>query len=307
MDTSRDLTPLVLLVDDQEATARSVEGFLRPKGHVVLKAVTGLQATDLVSKVSPDCILVDSVLPDMDGVDLVRRLKQLPTVYSTTPVLMLTKSVMGKAQRLEALGAGAWDVLIHPLDPSELILRIDTFVRAKQEADRTRDEGLTDASTGFYNVRGILRRTKEITADTTRSDRPLTCVAFGTRRPPDHTGDVDPVVEFAGPVAEALREATRISDTIGRLGPSDFVVLAPGTNQEGALRLADRVLEALEADANREGDGASAAKLKQVRAGFCSVDASASTSAEDLLLRATMALRHAQADDGSFRVRSFEA
>lgn len=304
------LTPLVLVVDRQESTSQSIEGILRPKGHVVLKAYTGQQALDLAAKVSPDAIIIDIQLPDFDGIDLLRRLRGEPTIYSSTPVLMVSEAVLGRAQRLEALGAGAWDVLTHPLDPSELILRMDTFVRSKQEADRVRDEGLTDVRTGFYNVRGILRRTKEINADTVRSERPLTCIAFGPTTPAGDESAADEPASLAQatsrPVAEALRTVTRVSDTIGRLGPGEFVVIAPGTDQEGAVRLADRVLEALAAGSVEE-PGIAPEVLAQIRAGFCSVKADDQTSAEDLLLRATMALRRAQADSGSFRVRSYDA
>src|SRR5688572_8972653 len=172
MDHRTDLTPLVLLVDDQEWTSRSIESILRPKGHVVLKAYTGQQALDLVQKVSPDALIVDVHLPDIDGIDLVRQLKTSPTIQSSTPILMITGGTVGRAERLEALGAGAWDILTHPVDPNELVLRMDTFVRAKQDADKVRDEGLTDPITGFYNARGILRRAREIGADAVRFDRP---------------------------------------------------------------------------------------------------------------------------------------
>lgn len=312
IENQPDLTPLVLLVDDQEWTARSIESILRPKGHVVLKAYTGHQALDLVTKVSPDAILVDLHLPDVDGVDLVRRLRESDTVHSTTPVLMITSTAVGRAERLEALSAGVWDILTHPVDPSELILRMDTFVRAKQEADRVRDEGLTDPHTGFYNVRGILRRTQEISADAMRSSRPITCIAFGPQ-PPTGTAvealDPESIEEEIGrPVAEALRQVTRVSDTIGRLGPGEYVVVAPGTDQDGAVRLADRVLEAIETAAgDGEGGAALVTLLDQVRAGIYAVQPEAPTSPQDLLMRATVALRDAQSDDGSFRVRAYDA
>jgi len=307
LDNAPDLTPLVLLVDDQEWTSRSIESILRPKGHVVLKAYTGQQALDLVKKVSPDAVLVDIHLPDIHGIDLVRQLRQSPTVHSTTPMLVVTSSTVGRAERLDALSAGAWDILTHPVDPNELILRMDTFVRAKQEADRVRDEGLTDPATGFYNVRGILKRAHEISADAARFDRPVTCIAFGPQllgvETTGESPDAAHVAEVLGePVAAALRAVTRLCDTIGRLGPGEFVVVAPGTNQEGALRLADRVLEAIEQQPNMP---TGARELAQIKAGFCSVEGEATTP-EDLLLRATIALRKAQAD-GSFRVRAFEA
>jgi len=307
MSRTPDLTPLVLLVDDQEWTSRSIESILRPKGHVVLKAYTGQQALDLVQKVSPDALIVDVHLPDIDGIDLVRQLRASPTIQSMTPVLMITGGSVGRAERLEALGAGAWDILTHPVDPNELILRMETFVRAKQDADRLRDEGLTDPATGFYNARGILKRAKEIGADAVRFDRPLTCIAFG----PHHLGSGDKESEaqvelVSRQVAAALRAVTRLSDTVGRLGPGEFVVVAPGTDQGGAVRLADRVFEAVQAAAQGP-DLIDPEILRQVRAGFCAVSGSEPTTPEDLLLKATMALRKAQADDGSFRVRAYDA
>jgi PleD family two-component response regulator len=305
-------TPLLLLVDDQEATARSIESVLRPKGHVVLKAYSGRQALDLVSKVSPDTILVDLHLPDIDGVQLLRQLRDSSTIHPTTPILATSAVPVGRADRLEAFGAGAWDVLTHPVDPNELILRIETLVKAKQEVDRVREQGLTDPSTGFYNVRGILQRTKEISADAARSARPVTCVAFGALQPPgeaqlDEEATEALVEALSRPIAEALRAVTRVSDTIGCLGPGEFVVVAPGTDRGGAVRLADRVLEAIEADLGRSGFGVTTEALSQVRAGFFSAATPEESAPEDLLLRATMALRKAQADDGSFRVRAYDA
>jgi len=306
MDPRHDLTPLVLLVDDQEWTSRSIESILRPKGHVVLKAYTGQQALDLVQKVSPDALMVDVHLPDIDGIDLVRQLKRSPTIQSSTPILMITGGTVGRAERLEALGAGAWDILTHPVDPNELVLRMDTFVRAKHDADRVRDEGLTDPGTGFYNARGILRRAREIGADAVRFDRPLTCVAFGPQSF-GAAGEDEVFLELLSTrVASALRSVIRTSDTVGKLGPGEFIVVAPGTDQGGAVRLADRVFEAIEANTSVT-DLIDPQVLRQIRAGVSATKADEPATAEDLLLRATVALRKAQSDGESFRVRAYDA
>lgn len=306
MDRASKLTPLVLLIDDQEWTSRSIESILRPKGHVVLKAYTGRQALDLVQKVSPDALIVGVHLPDIDGIDLVRQLRASPTIHSMTPILMITGGSLGRAERLEALGAGAWDILTHPVDPNELILRLDTFIRAKQDADQLRDEGLTDPATGFYNARGILRRAKEIGADAVRNDRPLTCVAFGPHSFGGAFKEGDDIDSLSHQIAEALRAVTRVSDTVGRLGPGEFIVVAPGTDQSGGVRLADRVFEALEAGAQRAHPH-DLEQLRQIRAWLCAAQSDVPTTPEDLLLRASLALRKAQADDGSFRVRAYDA
>jgi two-component system, cell cycle response regulator len=220
---------------------------------------------------------------------------------------MIASDPVDRADRLAALEAGAWDVLTHPVDPNELTVRMDTFVRAKQASDRLRDEGLTDPGTGFYNVRGIVRRAKELGADAIRSHRPLTCIAFGPHVFEDDPKSADAVAEAVGMgVASALRSVTRVSDTIGRLGPGEFVVVAPGTDREGAVRLADRVFEAIEGAASSGALDPEQSKL--IRAGFFSTHGDEDpTTPDELLLRATSALRRAQAENGSFRVRSYGA
>lgn len=310
MITSDAPLPLVLLVDDQDNTAHAVESILKPRGHVVLRAATGQQAINLVGKVNPDAVLVSIRLPDCDGVELLRQLKQSSTIHATTPIMSVARTAIGRADRLDALSAGAWDIISHPLDSNEVILQLDTFIAAKQSADRHRDEGLTDYATGFFNVRGILQRAKEISADAARHERPLTCVAFGSQ-PTQSDASEETASALARamqePVAKALKSVTRLSDTIGCLGPGEFVVLAPGTDQAGALRLADRVLAALDSNGTHEGYGISAHTVADVRAGLCAITGSDETTAEDLLLRATLALRRAQAGDSSFRVRAHEA
>lgn len=303
------LTPLVLLVDDQEWTSRSIESILRPKGHVVLKAYTGRQALDLVQKVSPDAIIVDFHLPDLDGIDVARELRRAPTVHAVTPLLMISASTVGRAERLEALGAGAWDILHHPVDPGELVLRIETLVRAKQEADRIREEGLTDPGTGFYNARGLLRRAQEISADAVRFQRPLACIAFGPewldRSSSEEAGSVDRMAEG---MASALKNVTRVSDTLGRLASGEFVIVAPGTDREGALRLADRVLGTVQTTGTTPGEMPFLSPGDfRLRAGFFAPGATEAINPEDLLFKATMALRRAQVDEGGFPVRSYEA
>mgnify|MGYP003337024711 CR=1 FL=1 len=305
MHSNRDLNPLLLIIDDQESNVRSLESVLRPKGHVVLKATTGQQALDLTTKVSPDAILVSRSLPDFDGIDLIRALTREATVQGTTPILLTAGTALGKAGRLEALSAGAWDILEQPVDATELILKLDTFVRAKQEVDRVRDQGLTDPETGFYNVRGVLKRAKELNADSARAARPLACVAFG-RQSSQEGGAVEGSQDrFTERVSAALQSVTRTSDAVGTLSDGEFVVVAPGTNSDGAVRLADRILQEL--TSQEKDPRASEVLTSSVRAGFYSVSAPSETSAEDMLLRATMALRRAQQDDGSFRVRAYDA
>ncbi len=297
-------TPLALVVDDQEWTARSLESILSPSGYAVLKAYTGRQAVELARKVQPEIMVIDMHLPDMRGVDVCREARKLPTIRPSTPIVMLTTSPLGRAERIEALRAGAWDVVRPPFDPEELILKIGAFVAAKQEADTAREESLLDPITGFYNVKGLLKRVGEITAEATRSRRPLACVVLGMHRVDEAVpaGEADESVPDR--ITAALASTARVSDIMGRLGEGSFVVVAPGTDPSGALELARRLLEAAD-----QGLGPAPEALPlSLRAGYYAVHDTeqAPVTPVDLLTRATLALRSAQADESGERIHAYQ-
>jgi len=308
-------TPLVLLVDDQEWTSRSIESLLQPKGYAVVRAYTGRQALDLIEKMSPDAIMVDFQLPDIDGIDVSRACLASPNVKPATPILMMSNGSLGRAQRLDALGAGVWDILRHPLDPRELVLRLGTFVNIKQRTDRLQEEGLTDPDTGFYNARGLLRRAREISADAGRLQRPVACLAIGGDLMLD--GQVDSEGVFRTPddvltLAEALRVITRTGDTVGKLPSGEFVVVAPGADDDGVLRVIQRLNEFLATRRTSMTSSLSFDPAGQggLRAGYHIQADEERLPPEELLQRATRALRRAQVDTQTqegFLVRAYEA
>lgn len=301
--TAFDRTPLALVVDDQEWTARSLESILSPRGFAVLKAYTGRQALELARKVQPEILVIDMHLPDMRGVDVCREARALPNIRASTPIVMLTTSPLGRTERIEALRAGAWEVVRPPFDPEELILKVGAFVAAKQEAEAAREESLLDPTTGFYNVKGLLKRVSEVTAEATRSRRPLACVVLGM----DWRGEGAAADEASGlpdGLTAALASTARVSDIMGRLGEGNFVVVAPGTDPGGAHRLAMRLLAAADEGVSR---GRTGVPLL-MRAGYYAVrdTEQAPVTPVDLLTRATLALRNAQADDTGQRIHAYE-
>ena len=147
-------TPLGLIINDQEGSTRALESILSPNGDAVLRAYTGAKGLERAQASPPDVIVVGAALPDMDGLEVCRQLRS-GRVSDSTPILVTTTSKPSRAERLSALRAGAWNYLGHPLDGEELLLRFDAFVLAKQDADRAREEGLVDRSTGFYSIAGL--------------------------------------------------------------------------------------------------------------------------------------------------------
>jgi|GEM_PF-841479 len=124
--------PLVLVVDDEPASRRLLEAVLVAAGHRVVTAVDGRDALTVVSERRPDLVLLDLRLPDIDGLEVCRRLRADDTTVAL-PVLMLTAA--GSDERLAALDSGADDFVTKPFDRAELLARVRSLLRIKRYQD----------------------------------------------------------------------------------------------------------------------------------------------------------------------------
>lgn len=299
-------SPLVLIANDQEWSARSLESILIPKGYEVMRAYTGRQALERARTAHPDIIILDAQMPDLHGVEVCRELRADPRFSPTIPIVITTAGPSGRAQRLEAYQAGAWEFLGQPLDGESLLLKLDAFLRAKLEVDRVRDESLLDQVTGLYNMRGLSRRAREIGSEAFRRRHALACIVFAPESPALGDASTEEVAtRLASAVGEALRKAGRSSDAIGRLGPLEFAVIAPATGPAAALKLVDRLRETVETHPVPMNGGPPA--TVGLRAGYFAVPDfhDAELDATEMLLRATTALRALKVD-GTGTLRAFE-
>jgi diguanylate cyclase (GGDEF)-like protein len=285
--------PWVLIANDQEWAARALQTLLEPSGYVVLRAYTGRQALNLArTNPRPDVIILDARLPDYDGVDVCQALRRDPTFNPYTPILLTTAGTVDRAQTLAAYEAGAWEFFSEPLDGEVLLQKLANYLRAKRAADRVQEESLIDQITGLYNMRGLSRRVREIGAEAQRQHTALACVAFSTD---DAIGEEDrPTPDEAAHVAthvnSVFRRTGRMSDVMGRLGLTDFAIIAPFTESRGAVRLVERLQQNFEA-APISLNGSE--RTLRIRAGYFAVPdyAEAAVDAVEILLRATAALR----------------
>ena len=154
--------PLILLANEHEWAARSLETILGPHGFAVLRAYTGRQLLGLVRSAQPDLIMVDVRLPDMRGVDVCSALRDDPHFPEETPIIFTSSGTPEREERLEAFKAGAWEIVSQPLDAEILLLKLDAYMRGKRAVDRLRDESLLDQATGLYNMQGMVRRAREM-------------------------------------------------------------------------------------------------------------------------------------------------
>ena len=301
--------PLVLIANDQEWSARSLESILGPNGFAVVRAYTGQQALERARTSQPDLIILDAQMPDMHGFEVCRSLRSDPRFSATTPIVITTSGPSGRTQRLEAYRAGAWEFLGQPLDGEALLLKLNTFLQSKREVDALREENLLDPGSGLYNMRGLSRRAREIGAEAFRRRDPVACVVFAPDIEESNEETPEPEDEarrMSDQVALLFRQSGRASDAIGRLGVSEYGVIAPATGPDAAVRLARRLGGAIESSPIPVRGGERTLRL---RAGYCAVPdfAESSVDAVELLLRATSALRDLRREgQAGERIRAFE-
>ena len=304
LDTDKTTAPpLVLIANDQEWSARSLESILGPNGYAVVRAHTGRQAIDLARRTRPDAIVIDSGMPDIGGVEVCRLLKRDARFSVSTPIIVTTAGPTARAERLEAFRAGAWEYFSDPIDTDALLLKLETFIASKRELDQCRDDSLLDRDTGLYNVRGLTRRAQELGADASRRHAPLACVAVSaTPNVPVDERDLNELsMRIADHVGEIFRRTARISDVIGHLGRYEFGIIAPSTAAPGAVRLVERIQEMVTSSPLPSDEQIS------LRAGYCAVPnlAESSVDAVELLLRAATALRHVKGSE-TMHITAFE-
>lgn len=284
---------VVVVANDQEWAARSLESLLGPRGFAVLRVSSGRQVLDLVRTAQPDALILDSRTQDLSAIEICRTLRADASVSPAMPVIITANDGGARADRLEAFSVGAWDYCVQPIDGEVLLLKLSTFLRAKQALDRVRDESLIDDTTGLYTLRGLARRAQELGAQAGRRRQAMTCIAFAPQRESDAAPEpysARATASVVEQVAQACRSRGRTSDVFGRMGTSEFAVLAPATDDRGAARLLARLQTAVsEGPADRPSEPGPVRLL----AGVSSVaDFSvANIDVMDMLMRATDELR----------------
>ena len=120
----------VLVVDDELPNRELLRGLLEAKGHSVTEAVNGCEALALAAQVMPHAILLDIMMPEMDGFEVCRQLKANP-VTAPIPVLMVT-ALSDRDDRLKGIEVGASDFLSKPVDTRDVELRTRNAIHSKQ-------------------------------------------------------------------------------------------------------------------------------------------------------------------------------
>jgi adenylate cyclase len=130
--TAASIPASVLVVDDSPTTAKLHEGILAAEGYRVRHAATGEAALEAIASEPPDLVLLDLILPGINGYEVCRRVRSSPT-SSTLPIVMVTGS--DSTDRVSSIEAGSDDFLVKPVDRVALLARVRSLLRIKSYHD----------------------------------------------------------------------------------------------------------------------------------------------------------------------------
>ena len=257
----RDTPARILIVDDHEDNIELLRARLEARGYCIDTAMDGEQALARVANTAPDLILLDVMMPRIDGFEVVRRLKADKTL-PFIPIILQT-ALDSTEHKVEGLDAGADDYITKPINFAELEARVKSMLRIKalQDALEERERELsevnsrllkmaqTDSLTELDNRRYLEQRLDEMFEHSRRLREPVAVVLCDLDRFKSvndtyghQVGDV-----VLKELARILKKEAREIDRVGRYGGEEFMLLLPGTVLDAAVTFAERVRKAVEA------------------------------------------------------------
>lgn len=313
-DDREDKIPIILVADDEPINRTLIQRRLERAGYFVLVAENGREAVEAAMSSAPDLVILDVMMPLMDGLTACRLIKENEATRDI-PVIFLSARDETDV-KVSGLALGANDYISKPFKAEELLARVEVAMRMKRERDRLRlsaeearvtaeiaqERAMTDALTGLLNRYGLQRVLSHEYAEARRYARPLSCLMidmdnFKTINDTFGHATGDAALKQVGAI---LTDVVRRSDMVSRYGGDEFLVLLPETDLEGAEALAEKVL----ASAARQQFGDLQPRF-QLTLSIGAATLSEEESGNDMIARADMALYEAK-EQGRNRVERAE-
>ena len=238
----------ILLVDDEPTNIQVLHGILDEGGYDFIFATDGASALEQAAQQAPDIILLDVMMPGMDGYEVCRRLKR-DSLTQGIPVIFVT-ALKQMEDEEKGLEIGAIDYVTKPLSPAIVRVRVKNHLNLKMARDRLENMAMFDGLTGIANRR---RFDDYLAIEWKRAGRNKTPLSIFLM-------DIDffkPFNDSYGHAAgdECLKKVAaslaaqldRPADLLARYGGEEFVCVLPETEGGGALKVAEQFLEAVRA------------------------------------------------------------
>lgn len=236
----------ILIVDDEPSITAMLRKFLEKNNHQAETAASGEEALQKLSTCSFDIVITDFRLPGIDGL---RVLEEIKKIDPQIDVIVLT-GYGSIESAVEFLKAGAIDYITKPLNCEYLYIVIQKalerkeLIKAARERDEYRKQSLTDGLTGVFNHKYFKDQLKRELSNSERTKQHLSVLlldidnfksindCFGHQ-----VGDT-----VLKEISDVLSRSCREYDTVARYGGEEFGMILPGTNLQGASRIADRII-----------------------------------------------------------------
>ncbi|SDG68869.1 diguanylate cyclase [Desulfosporosinus hippei] len=231
----------VLVVDDNKNNIRLFVDILEEEGYTVFTAENGLTVLELTYIVQPDVILLDIMMPEMDGFKVCEQLKR-DNETQDIPVIMITAK-RDSNDLHKAFELGAFDYIKKPINEIELLARLKSALKVKEYLDLLKAMATTDGLTGLYNHSLLLELLKKELLKQERNNQKIAFVMIDIDRfktvndTYGHTaGDI-----VLKELAKIIRKNVRASDIVGRYGGEEFSIILSDTELNDAVNLCERM------------------------------------------------------------------
>lgn len=233
--------PRVLLVDDSEVVHRLLQARLKHEDIILEKCLSGPEALERVKEEPPCVILLDLQMPDMDGFEVLRRLKDSPATHNIPVIVLSGKS--GSEDKVTAFDLGAADYVTKPCDMAELRARLRAALRTERLLRLLAERAEVDGLTGLANRAAFNKRWEEKVSEVSRYRGPLSLAMIDAdhfKRINDTYGHPagDQVLQS---IAQLLLQESRQPDIVCRYGGEEFVLIMTNTGPADAAAVAERI------------------------------------------------------------------
>ncbi|MDZ8070939.1 MAG: PleD family two-component system response regulator [Nostoc sp. DedQUE08] len=253
--TAQESQSLVLIVDDEPFIRMILRHFLEREGYQIVEAQNGIEAINLFNQLHPDIVLLDAIMPDMDGFECCTQLELLDC-NKHTPVLMIT-GLEDQESVDRAFAVGAMDFVTKPIHWPVLRQRVKRLIQQSQLQQKLETMNLElqrlvtiDGLTQVANRRRFEEYFSQEWQRLKREQRPLSLIlcdvdffklyndTYGHR-----VGD-----RCLQKIAQAIKDIIkRPGDLVARYGGEEFAVILPNTDTKGAIHVADQICHAVRA------------------------------------------------------------
>jgi diguanylate cyclase (GGDEF)-like protein len=238
----------VMIIDDSPTTLVLLSSMVREiEGVDVRRCSSAARALPLIADLPPDLVLVDYILPEMNGTAFIRQFRSLPRCASV-PIIMVT-ATEARDTLYEALEAGATDFLIKPPDRVELIARVRNFLKMRSIERQLFRLAHFDELTGLANRRRFMTEFEMALTQSQKMRQSLSFAIFDT----DHFKRVNDTYghamgdEVLRRLAKTCAQFCPSHYLVARLGGEEFGLVMPGVGQQDALLDCDQLRQAVAA------------------------------------------------------------